>query len=847
MRMRLPVVATACLLLLAGCAIQRPNPEPASTPACQPAPFGEVRLYLRGSMNNWAALDEYALQYRCDAYYLNVEFDARHDFKIADSAWSAATTFGSAVGGAGDVAADTPFVLTSNATAGVTANLRHAFAGVQTLRLTHSGTQTRLQVGPLSFVDPNLKQVSDPAALSVQFDSRASADKAPFGALPAGNRIDFSLRSSAAVDAVTLVVEQRHLEGNQEVLAYHELARVPLQRRAQGDQVRWQGSYQFATTAVYGYWFVVQIADQHYAYQNNRDPIFWTRERGSGGLGEIGFLGDSLASIRRFRQTVYAADYSVPEWAPDIVYYYIFPERFRNGDTTNDPAKGARQFHRQGIEVHADWNEHPFVPGSGDGSDAYSGNDFSGGDIAGIIEKLDYIRDLGANTLYLTPLFCASSNHKYDTADYRRIDPAFGSEADFSRLTAEAAKRGIRVIPDTSLNHSGSDSIYFDRYAKYPELGAFDGEQIQPASPYASWYRFHPEQSEANRQYTGWTGVADLPELDKSSADYRRFAYADDDSVMRHWLKLGAAGWRMDVAPWVPDDFWRDWRKAVKAERADALTVAETWFDASKYFLGDTFDSTMNYIFRNAVLEYVGGGDARKLYRNLEWLREAYPEPAFYALMNLLSTHDQARSLHLLGYTDDADADAIALAKRRLLLAIQFQMAYPGAPTLYYGDEVGLTGGDDPQNRRTYPWADRGGHPDLGMLEQVRGAIQLRRRHPVLRRGSLQAPLLVDEHLIVLARRLGPTLALTASNNALTTQSAVVGVPACAAEAEFVDAQSAERLQARAGRLELSLSPLSARVLIADVSHCGSEKSSSASTGAAATMPSAVAQSGVAR
>jgi glycosidase len=252
----------------------------------------------------------------------------------------------------------------------------------------------------------------------------------------------------------------------------------------------------------------------------------------------------------------------------------------------------------------------------------------------------------------MTPVFSAASNHKYDTADYRHIDPHFGSDEDFTRLTAEAARRGIRVIPDTSLNHVGSDSIYFDRWAKHGGTGAFEGAKIRTDSPYASWFSFDARQAEPDKQYKGWIGVLDLPEIDKSSADFRRFAYGADDSVMKLWLDRGAAGWRMDVAPWVPDDFWREWRKAIKRHKPDALTIAETWFEASKFFLGDSFDSTMNYVFRNTLLDYAGGGKASAGYRNIELMRELYPRQSFNALMDLLSTHDAARALHVFGYQD---------------------------------------------------------------------------------------------------------------------------------------------------------------------------------------------------
>jgi glycosidase len=456
--------------------------------------------------------------------------------------------------------------------------------------------------------------------------------------------------------------------------------------------------------------------------------------------------------------------------------------------------------------------------GSGDGSDRHFNNDFFGGDLAGIVEKLDDIRDLGANTIYMTPVFKAGSNHKYDTADYREIDPGFGSNEDFVRLTQQAAQRGIRIIPDTSLNHTGSDSVYFNRYGNHGKDGAFQDGRINPRSPYAGWYTFDPKQTDPDRQVRGWVGVSSLPELNKGSPALRDFFYRAPDSVMKLWLDRGASGWRMDVAPWVPDDFWREWRAAIKAHRPDALTVSETWFDASKYLLGDMFDSSMNYIFRNAVLDYAGGGPAQALVGNLEWLREAYPPQALHAMMNLLSSHDQARALHVLGWREDAqDAAAIALAKQRLKLAVFFQMSYPGAPSVYYGDEVGVTGGDDPYNRATYPWADLGGRPDEALRAEFKRLIALRREHAVLRRGSLEAPLYVDAHVVVLARRLGPTWAITATNNDTLPRTVQVPLPAGLEAVVFVDAlDGTRRVCAERGRLQIELPPLYGRVLVND-------------------------------
>ena len=769
---------------------------------CKPAPLGEATLYLRGGLNNWAAQDEQAFEYRCDAYYLNLGAQGRQEFKIADEGWTPALTFG--FDASGRLARG----------AAVVGNASHDFGGEHTLRLSLAADgSARLEVGPRSFVPTPPEAITDRAALTARFDSRSAEFKAPFGAQPAGSEIRFSVGNDVpGLLRATLVIERRRMTGNQEQLAYEPLARIPMTPEPRGLGTGFTARFRFADIGVYGYWFELETVDGRYALQNNKDGIYWTREKGSMGPASIERLPRDLGRVRRYRQTVYAPDFQVPSWARDTVYYYIFPERFRNGDKANDPRPGGgrAQDRYQGhdVEHHARWNEKPFRPGSADGSDAVYNNDFFGGDLAGIVEKLDYIKRLGANAIYMTPVFRAASNHKYDTADYKNIDPAFGSNADFERLCAEAARRGIRVIPDTSLNHVGADSPYFNRYGNYPAGGAFDKGHVNPASPYASWFRFKPAEADADRQYQGWVGVSDLPEIDKNSPSFRAYAYRDADSVTRLWLQRGASGWRMDVAPWVPDDFWREWRQVVKATKPDALTVAETWFDASKFFLGDMFDSTMNYIFRSAVLDYAAGRPAQQMTANLELIREAYPPQAFSALMNLLSSHDQPRALHHLG--EDRD---LALAKRRLRLALFFQMTYPGAPAIYYGDEVGLGGGDDPYNRAPYPWADEGGRPDAALLADFRRLVKLRHDLPVLRHGSLGAPLHVDEHVVVLARQHGGTWAVTATNNGTEASTVTVDLPFAAKRLR--DALGGQAVAvADDGQIRISVPPLFGRVLV---------------------------------
>jgi cyclomaltodextrinase / maltogenic alpha-amylase / neopullulanase len=774
---------------------------------CPDPALGTSMLYLRGSMNNWGALDNYALRYHCDAYYLNVKLEGAHEFKIADSAWSVKASLGAA-GNTADMKRDDALMLHTGSDAH---NLRFDFKGEYTLRLAFPGGRPSLSVGDKTFVDPLASRVTDSTALALQHNSQSTQDKRPYGAVKAGTAVTFALNAPKQIDSATLVLEKRKLEGNQDVLEYSEAARV----RMKWDSARnhYSASYTFNDISVWGYYFEVVIAGNTYHYQNNEQAVHWTREQGANGMGRVEEAVGNKASIRRFRHTVYAPDFTVPAWAKDAVYYYIFPERFRNGDKRNDPKPGASTYQDKGVELHTNWNDKPYKPKTGDGSDEVYNNDFFGGDIAGILEKLDYIADLGANTLYITPMFKAASNHKYDTADYTQIDPAFGSNADFERLCSEAQRRGIRVIVDSSFNHVGSDSIYFDRFSKYQSRGAFEGGVIRADSRYADWFKFDTNTADKDKQYTGWVGIADLPEINKASPSFRDFIMHKPDSITKQWLDRGAAGWRMDVAPWVPDDFWREWRRVVKAHKPDAMTISETWWDSSKFFLGDTFDSTMNYIFRNAVLDYANGKSAKDLVQQLELMREVYPPPAFYALMNLLSTHDQARSLHLFGYVDSVNENTIAQAKQKLRLAVFLQMTYPGAPAVYYGDEVGVTGGDDPYNRATYPWEDMGGKPDIALHKDFKRFIQLRRDHAVLRHGSISAPAFVNEHVMALVREHQGVWAVTATNNAGEAQAVKIPLPKGAAN-KFVDALSGESFDAVNGELMMSVPAMLGRVLV---------------------------------
>ena len=401
-----------------------------------------------------------------------------------------------------------------------------------------------------------------------------------------------------------------------------------------------------------------------------------------GGLFYYGFkviYEDRFVEVSPNHQlTVYEKDqYPVPEWLSHGLMYQIFPDRFSRGEEFDE--EKAEKLMTRGRYLHKAWGEMP-----------HEGNiDFFGGTLRGIEEKLDYLSDLGVTIIYLNPIFEAFSNHRYDTADYMRIDPLLGTEEDFSNLCLSAAKKGIRIIIDGVFNHTGSDSIYFNKYKTYGDGGAYN----DPESPYYEWYEF----SDYPNAYESWWGIDTLPAIDEKNPSYSNFIYKDENSVIRKWLEVGASGIRLDVADELPDEFVDGIREAMKGTKANAALIGEVWEDASnkvsygkrrRYLQGGQLDSVMNYPLKDAIIGFVSGNlNAEELLKSIEALRENYPRDIFHSLMNILGTHDTARIKTILGNN------------QKLFQAIMLQLFLPGIPCIYYGDENGMAGGKDPLNR----------------------------------------------------------------------------------------------------------------------------------------------------
>jgi len=398
-----------------------------------------------------------------------------------------------------------------------------------------------------------------------------------------------------------------------------------------------------------------------------------------------------------YQLTVYSEEYRTPDWMKRGLMYQIFPDRFCRSTAYQAPVIKNKTY-----RMHEVWGE---LPDCGpDENGVVWNNDFFGGNLKGIEEKLPYLEELGVTVLYLNPIFEAFSNHRYDTANYRAIDPMLGTEEDLRRLCAEAKRRGIRIMLDGVFNHTGSHSIYFNRDGTYDCEGACQG----PQSPYYEWFQFHSFPDD----YESWWGIKTLPAVDETKESYLDYILREEDSVVGHWMGCGISGYRLDVADELPDVFLDEIRHQVKAIDDDACILGEVWEDASnkiaygqrrRYFQGRQLDSVMNYPLKDELLAFLlEHGDGAQFMERICCLWENYPPQAFYALMNLLGTHDTVRIYTVMLNGSGGDRE---MGRQRLLLALPVWAFMPGIPCIYYGDELGMEGEKDPLNRQCFPSA----------------------------------------------------------------------------------------------------------------------------------------------
>lgn len=559
------------------------------------------------------------------------------------------------------------------------------------------------------------------------FCSRDSAYRDPIGAVEEGTAVHFriTLPRELACSAAHLVVEQEGVRVHVSDLFWCGMNGE--------DREWWECHFTPPAPGLYFYHFEAKTC-------RGRQRL----SRGYGGRAEFG-------GMDRWQMTVYSHELKTPDWLAGGVMYQIFPDRFYRSNKEKDGVPGDRT-------LRDDWGAEPVWRPNEQG--AVTNSDYFGGDLNGVREKLPYLQSLGVTCIYFNPIFEAHSNHRYNTADYAKIDPLLGKEEDFEALCEEARSYGIRIIIDGVFSHTGSDSVYFNREGRYPTLGAYQSKE----SPYYTWYAFH----DWPQGYSSWWNFDTLPNVLEVEPSYDEYINGEN-GIVRKWLKAGASGWRLDVADELPDEFIDRIYNAARAEKPDAFVLGEVWEDASnksaygvrrRYLLGGQLDSVMNYPFRDAIFGFLLGGDPKNFAEAVESLLENYPPQSIKLLMNHIGTHDTERALTVLGGEPAGNRgrewqsaqrltqEQRTLGIRRLKLASFIQYLLPGVPCLYYGDEAGMEGYRDPFNRFCYPW----GQEDETLLAWYRtlGSLRLEQK-PILAEGAYRT-LFAENGLLIFQR-----------------------------------------------------------------------------------------------
>ena len=558
--------------------------------------------------------------------------------------------------------------------------------------------------------------------MRILYDSKLAIYKTPFGTLTPGQSCTLHIHIPAQVGCTHVTCILSHDGGShaQDVLLKRQ--------RRKGPYEIFSGAFSIPAEGLYFYYFYVHTQTGGFRLFKQGDDT----NMEAGDLWQISCV---------------PADFHTPQWAKGATFYQIFPDRFHKSGKCDLTGK------LEPYTVHRSWNDE--VQWKPNAQGVVLNNDFYGGNFRGIAEKLPYIAQLGTTAIYLNPICKAFSSHRYDTADYKTPDPMLGTQEDFAQLCQQAHELGMRVILDGVFSHTGSNSLYFNREGNFDSCGAYQSQQ----SPYASWYTFYQWPD----NYHAWWGFDTLPTVNKMDPSFLEYVITGEDSVVAHWLNLGADGFRLDVADELPDEFLQLLRQRVKAINPEALVLGEVWEDASSkiaydkrrtYFTAGELDSVMNYPFRNAIIQFVRGYDSGAgLKETVMSIAENYPPEVVLCNMNLLGTHDTPRILTAL--VDDFDGSREEKARRhlsrnqldvaydRLRTASLLQYTLPGSPSLYYGDEAGMEGYRDPFNRRPYPW----GREVPELLSHYQRLGRLRREHEAFRLGDIQFFAAQDKHI----------------------------------------------------------------------------------------------------
>lgn len=591
-------------------------------------------------------------------------------------------------------------------------------------------------------------------------NSHDSFFRNPFGALPCSEKVRLRIlvKSESTITHCFLriwldereVILPMKIREDDEI--WKEIPQEVLSQGLEGGEI-YEVDYSVpAEPGLIWYFFIVKTASQ---------SIFYGDFSHLGGEGRTSYMEPPGYQI-----TVYEP-MTLPQWYTGGIIYQIYVDRFFNGNENgkvNNP-------HPKAL-IHSNWYDKPFYIKNPQG-DVIRWN-FFGGNLQGVLKKLPYLKELGVSIIYFNPIFASPSNHKYDTGDYLSIDPMYGDREIFENLIQEGKREGISIILDGVFSHTGDDSIYFNRYGHYPSIGASQS----PNSPYYSWYKWQEDG-----QVSYWWGVKSLPEVNELDPSYRHFVIHWTQGVLHTWMKKGIKGWRLDVADELPDEFIQEFRRGMKELDQDSVLIGEVWEDASRkksygklrqYLWGHELGGTMNYPFREIFIDFfLGKVDSWQVHRQVMSLYENYPRENFYGAMNLIGSHDRVRILTVLGEAPPQDSlssieqenylldqGAKRLAIKRLKMLTLIQMSFPGVPSLYYGDEAGLEGYEDPYNRGTYPW----GKENQEIFDWMKRVLHYRQEYRVLEEGDfISWP--IDDQVYGLKRSKGQETMVILINN----------------------------------------------------------------------------------
>lgn len=626
--------------------------------------------------------------------------------------------------------------------------------------------------------------------IQILHNSHLEVFRSPFGAVPCEKVILLRLRiiSQEQVEAVLLKLSQDGVE--EKTLIMIE------ERKGQEERVYSCSILAPLSPCLLWYYFEVSLNGSKYYYGNN--------SKSQGGEGLI-----SQVPILPYQITVYHKSLKTPEWLKDSIIYQIFVDRFFNGYEDGivlNPKKNSL--------LHLNWDDEPIYLADHKGEhNEIARWSFFGGNLYGVRKKLPYLKGLGVKAIYFNPVFESPSNHKYDTGDYHKIDAMFGDNLLFEELCKQAQELGIAIILDGVFSHTGSDSVYFNKEGNYDSLGAYQSE----ASPYYKWYNFF-----GSKEYKSWWNIESLPNVNELDKSYQDFIINDEKSVLKYWMKKGIKGWRLDVADELPDEFIKNFYKTLKEVDDEAIVIGEVWEDASnkisygirrQYLLGTEMDSVMNYPFRSIVLDFMTGiKDAKWVNQSLMSMFENYPLHYFYSVMNLIGSHDVSRVLSVIKNN-----------LNYMKLIVMWQMTFPGAPAIYYGDEAGLEGHIDPLNRGTYPW----GRENKELLIWYKKMTSLRNHYDVFRTGKWY-PLEINEDILGYIREIKDSgdvfqqkrknnIAIVLINRSIDkTNNFLIDVSQLGNDKIFDILNDYAEIGIENGKLNITLQPLEGKIFIED-------------------------------